>query len=311
MIPVPHNGLTEAEFLSEGITTLINEGYAQNQASCICQVQWDKSLRNIHNLTKKDIDRFIASIFKGELSLFEIFPQATELALFTFKTLDDSLHKGWGNLKKGEDILEIEKAVNYRQNIGRFSAAKTWQEARVLTENVFDSTGAKRSFKEFKEVAGSIDNQFNKVWLSTEQDTVFLQSQNAKQGIKILNEQEALPFIRYQTVHDGRVRESHAALDGLTFKVGDPRADEISPQNDWRCRCQWIQLDEARPTSKKVVSKQTKLLKEDFAKDPAFEGNPAKKDYVFKEKGKGQHDYFKIPKKFQKQLSSLVIPKGY
>lgn len=42
-------------------------------------------------------------------------------------------------------------------------------------------------------------------------------------------------WYEYVTQHDSHVRPSHAALDGTTWKVGDPFAPV--PPTDWGCRC--------------------------------------------------------------------------
>ena len=316
-IPKPHKGQTDKQYISSCMSFLMHEDYSSDQAFAICEAKLSKSkLKDINNLTQKDIDLYLTEIFSGQLNLFSLAKSklATDVFNFTFKTLDDSLHKGWGNLKEGEDILQLERAIMYRQNIAKFSAAKTWQEAKALTKVVFDANGAKRPFPEFKEFAGRINSQFNENWLKTEQNSVFTQSQNAKQGLKIIDEQDIFPYIIYRTTQNDRVRPSHAALEGLTFKVGDPAADNISPQNGWNCYCRWEQSDEAKPTAKSKVTKQTKLVNNDFKTDTSFKGNPAKKNYIFKDKGVGKHEYFKVPKQFKRQLNDnfgFELPKGY
>lgn len=47
----------------------------------------------------------------------------------------------------------------------------------------------------------------------------------------------ALPYVRYITKRDERVRASHAAWDNVTLPVDDPFWQTHWPQNGWRCRC--------------------------------------------------------------------------
>lgn len=47
----------------------------------------------------------------------------------------------------------------------------------------------------------------------------------------------ALPYWTYRTAGDDRVRESHAALDGFTARIGDPVWNRIYPPCGFNCRC--------------------------------------------------------------------------
>jgi len=47
----------------------------------------------------------------------------------------------------------------------------------------------------------------------------------------------SLPFLKYQTVGDAHVRESHQALDGKVIPADDPFWDDHYPPWDWGCRC--------------------------------------------------------------------------
>ncbi len=45
------------------------------------------------------------------------------------------------------------------------------------------------------------------------------------------------PYLMYLTVGDSRVRDSHAALHGLTLPADDPFWQTHYPPNEWGCRC--------------------------------------------------------------------------
>jgi SPP1 gp7 family putative phage head morphogenesis protein len=47
----------------------------------------------------------------------------------------------------------------------------------------------------------------------------------------------ALPFWRYRTMEDERVRPNHAALDGFVARADDPVWSYIYPPNGFNCRC--------------------------------------------------------------------------
>ena len=53
---------------------------------------------------------------------------------------------------------------------------------------------------------------------------------------------DALPFWRYMTVGDGRVRPAHARINGFEALVEDPVWDKIYPPNGYNCRCSVMPL---------------------------------------------------------------------
>lgn len=245
------------------------------------------------------LDDIITGFFDGGYSVFNL---PLPLYAHTLKSLDTMFFSGFGGVTAG-NIREVEKAVNFRANIGRFSGAKTFQEARELTSHVFLPDGNKRPFSDFKRLALDVNEKYNINWLKTEQDSVFMQSQNARKWLKFEAEADIFPLLRYVTVGDERVRGDHKALDGLTAPVGHPIWDRIMPQNGWGCRCIVIQLESTakRSTNAQIESK-TKLLEADFRKDSTFAYNPGKEQYIFKETGSGKHNYFKVPKQFRGEL---------
>jgi len=222
---------------------------------------------------------------------------------YTNSELSAMVSAGFGKLQAG-DVLETEKAFYYRGNISRFSGAKTFQTVKELTDYVFNEDGKKRNFKQFQEKALSINKDYNITWLKTEQDTAFLQSQNARKWLKVEAEADIFPILEYVAVGDDRTRPSHAKLNGLKARVNDPIWNRIHPQNGWRCRCIVIQHSEAALTSKVDKEAKTKLIDAEFKKNPTFEHNPGKVDWIFKENGKGKHDYFKVPKEYREDLKN-------
>lgn len=248
----------------------------------------------------ENIEVLWEGIYEGTANVFNMSTTGLFLYDYTFKELDAALTQVFGRLDPLDQVAEWEKAVNFRQNIGRFSGCKTFQEFQTLTENVFLPDGTKRPFKEFKEIAKSVSDTYNSSWLKVEQDMVFQQSQNARAWITFEQDAEFLPLLMYQTIGDDRVRDSHRELDKIVRPVKDPIWDRIAPANGWRCRCELIQLedDQRLTTTNTSLSKKTRLIDKDFKKDAEWAKNPGKVDYVFKEKGKDKHPYFSVPRVF-------------
>lgn len=251
-------------------------------------------------MNEDSINELIKGVYEGKYTP-TILPEW--LYFYTAEELSGMIEAGFGKLKAG-DVLESEKAVRYRSNIGVFSGAKTHQEIKELSDFVFNADGTKRAFSEFKKEGLKINDKYNVNYLRTEQDTVFLQSQNARKWFKAEGEKDLFPVLEYVTVGDDRTRPSHARLNGLKARVDDPIWNKIHPQNGWRCRCIVIQHPEPKVSSKTDIEQQTKLIKKEFKKDGTFNHNPAKVDYVFEEKGIWKHTYFKVDRKYKKDLAN-------
>ena len=58
-------------------------------------------------------------------------------------------------------------------------------------------------------------------------------------------QRDLFPFWKYQTLGDGNVRPSHAALDGIVLPHDDPFWATHTPPWDWGCRCAFIPLSDA------------------------------------------------------------------
>ena len=251
-------------------------------------------------LFQDQIEKLIRGVYNGSITLDKL---PVELYAYTVFELDSSFFIGFGDIPRG-DIKAIEKAVNFRANIGRFSGAKTFQEVKSLTDATFDESGKKLAFARFKEIALEIEETYNVKWLKTEQDSVFLQSQNARKWLNYESEADIFPVLEYVTVGDDRVRPSHADLDGLKASVNDPVWNRIMPQNGWGCRCTVIQHTPTRKTSAVEKEEKTRKIKDEFKKNATFDYNPGKTDFIFKESGKGKHDYFKVPKQYGEDLKN-------
>lgn len=249
-----------------------------------------------------DLDILATQVYEGDTSVFDL---PLWLYVATAIELDNALLRGFGNLTTATS-KSINNIIDYRINLGLFSGAKTFHHIDELTKAVLLPNGNKRPFPEFLEIARKINSTYSARYLQVEQDTVFMQSLNARNFNDALATKDTLPYLKYLTVGDDRVRPAHMALDGIIRHIDDPIWDKITPMNGWRCRCRTISLDvtEGRSsvTSDKRLRGKVEPILTEFKKDPTFNYNPAKVDYVFKTKGRGKHEYFKLPREFAAML---------
>lgn len=163
-----------------------------------------------------------------------------ELFAWVHSGLIKAFRAGWGT--KGTQLADI--GIDYgvtsqvaqtmmETNLFHFSAAKTLVELQELN-NLFR---AAPSFADFKERAGKVTDIFNKNWAQTEYNTAFLTAESSATYYRMKEQTDIFPYWEYKTVGDGKVRDEHAALDGLILPANDPRWSRIMPPNGWNCRC--------------------------------------------------------------------------
>ena len=221
----------------------------------------------------------IEGIHAGEYSKFNL---PRDLFEFTYNELVEEVEKVFGEkISFPEDDEREEIVKSLKANLAQFSGAKTFTEVNEISKFLFDSEGFKLSFKDFQEIVKPIDDKFNKVWLKTEQDTSFGQSQSADSWLQYEKEKDIFPLLKYQTADDERVRHEHAAWDNKVFPVDHEFWDTRMPLNGYNCRCRVIQLREGKESTFKGVQENT---------DKQFQKNPGKSGEIFTKK----HPYFKV-----------------
>jgi len=242
-------------------------------------------------ITNKEIEKILRGIWKGEISIFSLPKRIFE---FTYSELigvvDNGFGGGVGDFQEGS--FKANKALAYQNNISVFSGAKTFQEVKDMSMFIFKNDGSKRPFKEFREFGQKINETYNVHWLKTEQDTAFGMAQSADKWIKIEDEQELLPYLKYVTAADERVRDEHAQWDGIVRPVNDSFWDTTMPVNGFNCRCTVTRLHEGKESSLKGVKRND---------DKLFSVNAGKVDYIFNE---NKHPYFKVEKRFKPMLKN-------
>jgi SPP1 gp7 family putative phage head morphogenesis protein len=191
------------------------------------------------------IDSLIAGVYAGEVTP-ENLPEQLYLRLAEFinSGAENGLELGGGLVG-----LEDEDFIRALKNNGfQFSAAKTFQQVKEMSDFILDENGNLRNFGDYEAKAREIFGKYNKEWLKTEIAQASNSAQMASKWLEIEKDKDFLPYLRYVTAGDARVRPDHAPLDGIIKRVDDDFWDTFYPPNGWNCRCTVLQEAEAVET---------------------------------------------------------------
>ncbi len=232
-------------------------------------------------------DELLVSIFIGTVGIFNL-PAGLYSAIGNslFSSVTTGFKATLAQLE--EQAIRLGLLKEFQRNVFAFSAAKTFQQVKDMSGQVFRG-GQKVAFGEFKKSADQIFGIYNETWLAVEQRTAVNQAFAGQQWVGIQERKEDLPLLQFQTVGDDRVRDDHAALDNIVKKVDDPFWDSFMPPIDWNCRCIVQQLGEGEAD----ISEEKKSSFEKPNK--LFNMNPGKDQLIFRE----DHPYFKVADKFE------------
>jgi len=238
-------------------------------------------------LTEKEKNKILRDIWTGKIKLTDL-PQNLYDAIAG--DLQKGLFEGYGGTLKSIERPAFDTLKELNRNIHFFSAAKVFNQTKDIRNFIFDDKGFKRSFSAFKKDADQIYETYNVAWQRTEFDTTIGQAQSARRWQGIQEDKEILPFLKYQTAKDDKVRAQHAAWDGIVRPVDDEFWDTRMPKNGFNCRCIVIKLEKAKVSDLQGVPMNEEKL---------FANNPGKTELIFTEKGKGQHPYFNVSAKHE------------
>lgn len=217
----------------------------------------------------------------------------------TAKSLMQKVVEGFGSdfPKIAYNIPDFEMLRHLQSSVYSFSAAKNWQQLRDMTVALADGDRL-RTEKEYRDAVDALNIQYNRNWLQTERGTAIAGGQMASRWVDFERNADAMPMLQYSTVGDGKVRDSHRALDGIIKPIGDPFWNTYYPPNGWNCRCDVIQLPgrDIAPTKDDGIPQVI---------TPMFEANLAKQGLIFP---KG-HPYFDgIPKPELRRAMAYLPP---
>lgn len=228
----------------------------------------------------------------------------------TANDLKKGLYKGYGGTPIDFELGSTDELLvsSMRENIYVFSAAKTYQQVKEMSDALHDGDKL-LSRKEFGEKADVIFDQYNKNYLDAEYGTAIATAQNARAWNEIEKTKESLPTLIYHTNEDDQVCEICAPLDGITLDVDNEFWDEFMPPNHFNCGCYTEQNDGGAQVSNPDEVEEKSSSSGDNM-DDSFKMNPGKDGVVFKE-GDGGHPYFDVEKKdigFAEDNFGLPIP---
>ena len=206
-----------------------------------------------------------------------------EMIKQTYKDLSSGAKEGFGKdweaqySKKGEDTIVTE----LKKNLYTFAGAKSYAMLETVNKMLYSQDGKMRAFNEYSQLVRKVNAQYNKNWLQAEYQTARTAAQMAKKWQNIQAEKELFPNLRYRTTGDGKVRDEHAALNGVIKPVDDPFWGVHYPPNGWRCRCDVVQTAE-NVTPDKIADFDT----------PDIPGNVGADEEIFTSK----HKFFNLLK---------------
>lgn len=176
-----------------------------------------------------------------------------ELFRKTYGELNKKAAEGWGKDDYNDPEL-AEDTQRIRDNLFKFSGAKTYQEIKEMNDALYDDKGKKLSYEDFREKVMAIHKDYNENYLRTEFETTETSCRRASEWQEFKENADIMPNLKYVTAGDERVRESHRILDGVVKPINDPFWLRNYPPNGYRCRCYAEQTDEPETPATPIVT---------------------------------------------------------
>lgn len=246
---------------------------------------------------RREAERIAKGIYDGTIAEGTIDPAMTKMVA---DELRKAVIKGFGKdfPKVNYGTPDYKMLSNLELSVYHFSAASDYNLLKSLTLALKDENGIIRSFNDFKTEAFKIVGTYNVRHLKTEFDTAIASSQMAARWVDFEKNKAVAEWLRYDTVGDSRVRDSHKLLNGIIKKVDDVFWDNYYPPNSWNCRCDVTQIVHGAETRSNEI-----MLPDDVP--TMFKTNMAKQGIVFP---KGHPYYVNTPDNILKKAEVLRTP---
>jgi hypothetical protein len=250
-------------------------------------------MANFLGYTDEQIEALINAVYSGVVTRNNL---PVNLYEEIKRRLNEAIFEGFGGSYSDFSINTNEGLImsGFERNIAVFSGAKTFQQINDMSNFLF-AGAEKLPFSEFKKYANDIFDTYNENWLRTEYNTAISQASSGASWAEYEANAETFPLIKFLTVGDGRVRDSHKDFDEIVRPIGDPFWNENFPPLDWNCRCITEQLEEGEEPITDISNKTLPEL-------PAlFKMNAGKDKVIFDE---SVHPYFKVEKRYKVALKN-------
>ena len=188
------------------------------------------------------------------------------------------------------------------ENIFYFSGFKTHHELVEASRMLKDDNGGFKPFNRFLKDVETINNTYNRNYLNAEYNFATASTQMAVKWKEWEADGDDYD-LQYRTAGDDRVREEHAALDGVTLPPSDPFWNHYLPPNGWNCRCTTVQVRKGKypqSNSEEAIARGQACTAK--PKQQIFRFNPGKQQKIFPPK----HPYFKANEEVGKTLGSIA-----
>ena len=162
-------------------------------------------------------------------------------------------------------IEEMRRLKQVQDAIARVPEGGDWKEAR-------------------EEIAAALgDPEKNAARAETVLRTNCFQAYAAARYRSQMEDKEVFPYLKYVTVGDSRVRDSHAQLNGTILPKDDPFWQTHYPPWDWGCRCVAVELTEEMAREEQADGTGS-VRDEGWSQDyrAAHRGRDESKDYQFR-----------------------------
>lgn len=205
-------------------------------------------------------------------------PAVRSLIEETYNTLNGAINTAI----RTETPPELTAAL--QNNAFIFSGFKTYHSLSEVGLALTDADGHAKSFETFRKDVEAIDKKYNRNYLYAEYNHAIHTSQMAVKWHQFLADGDEY-WLQYRTAGDERVRDAHAALDGITLPPSDPFWNSYLPPNGWNCRCD---VDQVLRSDYKMSDPETAMARGDACtedtKSQMFRYNAGKQMTIFPKK---------------------------
>jgi hypothetical protein len=169
------------------------------------------------------IERLANQIYNGEVKPEDL---DRDLVLKNYAAFNKEAATTWG-----EGYYDLDVTRKIRDNLMKFAGAKAYN---LMAQIQAIDAKAGISREAFMQKAKEIVNLHNDTWLTTERINVVTATGTAKDWQQFQADKDIYPNLKWRTMEDNLVRQSHAELDGIVMPVDDWT---IAPPIAERCRC--------------------------------------------------------------------------